>query len=424
MPPQEREEELLVVQAIYCDPFNTFEAVDDTHFRFHSVPIVLSITLPLTYPDPLQQPEISIDSEGLGVSQLQMFQLRMRLEAILQSKPDEPVLFELTEETREFTEGLRDDVKVCLEEEEEDVVEDDWLNHHTDDFDRRVVDHSIAHSHMGSLTIQTIVSTLPKSTRLLHAEIVLRIDLRRRYLDMQRKIQQDATRGINDRRAKDTAWDRYGQETIVFHGTLRRNVGSIVRSGFIVPGEKTATGEHVQGIYTSPDPDYSLSYTDWTPEGGVKGRRRLLPGQKLIVCAVLMGRRHLMSSTRRLKPTVEQGFDSHVSPNEMEYVVFNSAQVLPLYVLHLGDGPSASASSSMPMALDVPRPGLVHFEGNLTEYARKHLPHGFGAASGHRFVVEAIAPVDDDEELWGDYQHDDADERGEFQGERESGRYW
>lgn len=146
--------------------------------------------------------------------------------------------------------------------------------------------------------------------------------------------------------------------------------------------------------------------------GGIQGRRRLLPGQKLIVCAILMGRRRHMDSTRRLDPTVAEGYDSHVSPNSLEYVVFNSAQVLPLYVLHLGNRPAGSElSASLDFRLSKP----AQVEGNLTEYARKHFPTGFGAASGHKFVVEAIAPVDDDEELWGEYQHD---ETGEFQVER------
>ncbi|KAF8876772.1 hypothetical protein CPB84DRAFT_381179 [Gymnopilus junonius] len=421
----QRDDELLSVQAIYCDAFNTFEAVDSIHFRFHSSPIVLSIMLPLAYPNPLQIPEISIDSEGLGVSRLQMFELRMRLESILQDKPGEPVLFELTEETREFTESLRDDVRMSLEEvfDEEDI-EDCYEEDEEDATETRILDNTTVHSHMGPTTLASITAMLPQSTRLLHAEAVLRTDLRKRYMDMRRKIQIMATHGMKDRRAKDQAWDRYGKEEIVFHGTLRQNVGSIVRSGFVVPGKSTATGDKVsvrcgstwgQGIYTSPDPNYSLSYTDTTREGEVdKNSRRLLPGQKLIVCAITMGRKCMLTGYRRLNDTVEEGYDSHVAPNGLEYIVFQSAQVLPLYVLHLGNG---NNNSDQPLTANR-GPGPVHFEGNLTEYARKHLPNGFGAASGHRFVVEAIAPVDEDEEVWGDYQH----EEGEFQWERRQRR--
>lgn len=136
MLPSEREEEILSVQSIYCDAYNTFEVVDSTHFRFRSEPIVLSITLSLSYPGPSHSPEISIDSEGLGVSRLQIFQLQMQLETIIESKPDEPVLFDLTEETREFTEGLRDDIRVSLEGEVE-IDDDIWQEDFTD-VDQRV----------------------------------------------------------------------------------------------------------------------------------------------------------------------------------------------------------------------------------------------------------------------------------------------
>ncbi|KAG6824547.1 hypothetical protein H0H92_006508, partial [Tricholoma furcatifolium] len=134
-----------------------------------------------------------------------------------------------------------------------------------------------------------------------------------------------------------------------------------------------------------------------------------------IVCAVILGRRRQMkhSDTRRRIPTVEEGYDSHVSPSKLEYIVFNSAQVLPLYVLHLGEARRMSTHESDPVACAV----STRQEGDLTAYARKHLPNGFGAASGHRFVVLDVAPVDDDEEVWGEYQFG-ADMQGEFQNER------
>lgn len=401
------------MQAIYCDAFNTFEVVDDTHFRFRSVPVVLCIMLPLTYPGPAELPKISIDSNGLGISRLEMSHLHTRLEAVLQHKPDQPVLFDLTEETREFTEGLREVIRASLEEGETETEREDY---NINEPDKRVTDLAIVQSHMGSTTIETIMSRLPSSTKLLHAEVVLRTDLRERYLTMREKLQQHAVRAIRDRRKRDMVWDKYGQEEIVFHGTLGHNVGSIVRSGFVVPGQETGLGEAVgvrcgstwgQGIYTSPDPEYSLWYTDYSPDGGVDGRHRLLPGQKLIICVVLMGRRRNVTSPRRFNSNVEEGFDSHVSPNELEYVVFNSVQVLPLYVLHLGD---QQAQSVLPKGLDFRQPV------DLTEYARKYLPNGFGMARGRRFVVEEIAPVDDDEELWGEYQYTNAEQQSEFLG--------
>ncbi|KAG6917220.1 hypothetical protein DXG01_003334 [Tephrocybe rancida] len=437
MSSSEREEELLIIQSIYCDAYNTFEAVDDTHFVFRSVPVVLFLTLPLSYPDPSHSPEISLDSDGLGVSRLQMFQLQLRLDSILQSKPGEPVLFELTEETREFTEGLRDDIKIAFEEEEENVYADMYVD--VNDAEKRITDHAVVQKHMGSTTLESIMSRLPSTTKLLHAEVVLRTDLRAKYQARRRTIQQQATHNILDRRKKDTVWDELGKEEIVFHGTPRHNVGSIVRSGFVVPGQKTADGERVgvrcgstwgmvgQILLTCTDAECPSTHREYTPRlnqdsvsdstsGGVRRGRRLLPGQKLIVCAVVMGRRRLMTENQRHISTVESGFDSHVSPSRCEYIIFHSAQVLPLYVLHLGNGKKDFGPK-------IDRP-LVP-AGNLTDYARKHLPNGFGAATGHRFTVLEIAPIDDDEELWGEYQTTGAEENsGEFQDERRNSSYW
>ncbi|KAG6841036.1 hypothetical protein C0991_002498 [Blastosporella zonata] len=235
------------------------------------------------------------------------------------------------------------------------------------------------------------MSKLPSTTKLLHAEVVLRKDLRARFLNMRKRIQQTATRHISDRRKKDAAWDEFGKEEIVFHGTPRHNVGSIVRSGFVVPGERTVQGEEVE-----------------VRCGSTWGK---------IVCAVIMGRRRVLGAKHRRVAAIEEDFDSHVSPSKYEYIVFNSAQILPLYVLHLGESKHRSNPDNLAL-----RPSSMPFEGNLTAYARKHLPDGFGAASGHRFLVLEIAPIDDDEELWGDYQHVDSHDEGEFQGERWS--YW
>ncbi|KAG6832852.1 hypothetical protein H0H87_000206 [Tephrocybe sp. NHM501043] len=338
-----REEELLIIRSIYCDAYNTFNTVDDTHFIFRSVPIALSLTLPLTYPDPSYLPEISLDSDGPEVNKLQLFELQMRLDSILHSKPDEPVLFELTEETREFTESLRNDITTCFDEEEEEEVNSDMYVD-SNELDRRISDLAIVKSHMGSTTLADIMSRLPSTIKLLHAEVVMRTDLREKYQAMRRKIQQTATQGLYDRRKKDATWTYFGKEEIVFHGTPRHNVSSIVRSGFIVPGEKTSEGTRVD-----------------------------------VRCGSTWGR------------------------------------VLPLYVLHLGQSRHASGPEHLALI-------KTPMEGNLTYYARKHLPNGFGTASGHQFTVLEIAPIDDDEELWGEYQHTDGQAEGEFQDEQLNSR--
>ena len=67
---------------------------------------------------------------------------------------------------------------------------------------------------------------------------------------------------------RDEIVDKLTQTKVVFHGTLRRHVGSIVQSGFVIPGRKTVAGQEVEvrcgatfgvGTYTSPELTYSLS---------------------------------------------------------------------------------------------------------------------------------------------------------------------
>lgn len=142
-----------------------------------------------------------------------------------------------------------------------------------------------------------------------------------------------------------------------------------------------------------------------------------------IVCSALLGHRRQMGieEYHHCDPQVIEGFDSHVSPNKKEYVLFDGAQLLPLFVLHLTRAKNSHLNplqSLAPLGFDARQELLnslkftpkqkhaqmVSLREQMTEQARKFLPHGFGSAHGRMFVVEEIAPVDDDEEMWGDYQ--------------------
>ncbi|KAG6916106.1 hypothetical protein DXG01_008379 [Tephrocybe rancida] len=416
-------DELAAIQSIYSD---ILSSLSEMQFKFSCPPIVLSFYVPLSYPNcPSSDLNISIDSDGLGVSRAQMSGLKLRLAGIVNSKPGEAVLFELLEETREYAGGLRTDAKEEIEEAVAAGADIQEIYFDMDSADRRVTDQAIVDAYMGSTTIQDITDALPSTTKLLHAEVVLRDDLRQKYLHARQRIQEAVAGAFSERREKDAAWDRAGQEEIVFHGTPRHSVASIVRSGFVIPGQNTQRGEAVEVRDGT-----TWGYADTTEDGQYEGQRRILPGYKLvrslhdtfapvhdrhpkIVSVITMGRRfHIDDSWLRGTKTLIPGYDSHVSPGSLEYIVFDPAQVLPLYVLHLGEGKA-----------DVARPSesLVANSHNMTEYARKHFPLGFG---GGRFVVEAIAPVDDDEELWGENQYDGDEESvdrgltGEFQNER------
>jgi len=76
----------------------------------------------------------------------------------------------------------------------------------------------------------------------------------------------------------------YSSIEIGFHGTASKNIDNICRIGLVVPGthgvgHATDTGWYGKGIYLSPNAGLSVGYCR---EGG-----------KLLVCAVIMGKRSL-----------------------------------------------------------------------------------------------------------------------------------
>eukprot|EP01114_Cavostelium_apophysatum_P018212 TRINITY_DN5591_c0_g1_i1.p1 TRINITY_DN5591_c0_g1~~TRINITY_DN5591_c0_g1_i1.p1 ORF type:complete len:684 (+),score=208.72 TRINITY_DN5591_c0_g1_i1:62-2053(+) len=116
---------------------------------------------------------------------------------------------------------------------------------------------------------------------------------------------------------------RLYEPVLAFHGTAAGNVPNIVRAGLLVPGEKghkhaTDSGWWGKGIYLSPNPSISVGYCR---DGG-----------KLLVCAVLMGKRFNCKNRMDGQPKVG-GYDSHVSPDGNEFVLFSASQVLPLFVI-------------------------------------------------------------------------------------------
>ena len=162
------------------------------------------------------------------------------------------------------------------------------------------------------LSNEEICARLPSQFRVLHVENILRRDLtndffkdeeylRRTlnncYGDLQQYVPprhrssfHDPQNGRSDHIAYMT------RPQLAFHGTLKRYVPSIVRNGFTKPGQEIGhTKEflnvrcgstHGRGIYTSPDVQFALSYTD---------RRSTLkqdniPHLRLLACAVIRGR--------------------------------------------------------------------------------------------------------------------------------------
>ncbi|OBT70445.1 hypothetical protein VE03_00038 [Pseudogymnoascus sp. 23342-1-I1] len=304
---------------------------------------------------------------------------------------------------------------------------------------------------LGKLPDETC-SLVPPSFRILHVESVLRDNLYSKFLACQNEIREQLMAlpryQLQSCIPKDQSTRRDTVEELVeqvvapkltFHGTSNRFVPSIVQNGFLAPGAiNPTTGEALpvrcgstygRGIYSSPSAEFSLSYSGseaqpTAPDG--------FWGLKLIVCATLMGRSAQMTRDDEWWTRSEPypGAHSHVGNNMYEYVVFNSAQILPCYVIHLDWGfhnkhffediPEDKADF---VAQTRKHPKLESAEmapGDrqrakeaLVAKASKYFPYGYGPATGTSFVVEEVGEVDEDEEDYGEYQRDRIDETHE-----------
>lgn len=128
---------------------------------------------------------------------------------------------------------------------------------------------------------------------------------------------------------------------------------------------------------------------------------------------------------RREEGLGHAGAHSHFSPDKLQYVVFDSSQIIPCYVLHLDYGgelaerefarlPSNPQQAKKAFAkywrdpdvgLEPQCPGaLLAKKQALKAAASKWFPYGFGPAVGTSFVIEEIGEVSDDEEEYGDFQ--------------------
>lgn len=296
-----------------------------------------------------------------------------------------------------------------------------------------------------------ICSLVPSMFRILHVESVLRDNLYSKFLARQKEIRDELTalprRELQACVIKNKGTSRHTLEELAehivtpkltFHGTSNRFVPSIVQNGFLAPGAvNPQTGEPLPvrcgstyglGIYSSPSAEFSLSYSGTeaqptAPDG--------FWGLKLFVCATLMGRPARMSRFdcwwQRSEPY--PGAHSHVGNNEYEYVVFNSAQILPCYVIHLDFGAEnrhyfehipdkslfvAEARTHPKLLIEPMAPGdKQRAKEALAAKAAKYFPYGYGPATGTSFVVEEVGEVDEDDEDYGEYQRHRIDETHE-----------
>ncbi|KAI9717086.1 MAG: hypothetical protein M1812_005021 [Candelaria pacifica] len=318
-----------------------------------------------------------------------------------------------------------------------------------------------AHHWLGKTPKQICAKKL-EGYRIVHVESIMRSDLSQRFRIRQNRMREELLEKHVDRlktfvpkdRRRDKGRSVVQKEQLVdylitprltFHGTTRERIPSIVKHGFLKPGDKHPATDQVlpvrcgntygRGIYTSPQPAFSLQYN------GVDARATNpddIPGLKLIVCATLMGRpcQMVRNDDWHDQSRPYKGADSHVGNDEREYIVFDSAQVLPCYVLHLDWGnrnaeeflkrelkmaqTDRRANSAHPkLSLDILSPGdKQRLKQEKIAKASKFFAYGFGPISGRNIVIEEIGEVDEDEEDYGEYQED------RLEGEQECANIW
>ena len=130
----------------------------------------------------------------------------------------------------------------------------------------------------------------------------------------------------------------YGKWDIAFHGTPSKNIIPIVQNGFWLPGYNGYKGRFAgnwgKGIYCSPSGMYSVRYGHknyWhntSPEDTVA----------IFVVAVLRGRPYRVNDDMVGQYSgCMEGYDSHVDVGrtgcEWEWIVFDSARIIPLCLL-------------------------------------------------------------------------------------------
>lgn len=150
--------------------------------------------------------------------------------------------------------------------------------------------------------------------------------------------------------AKRAAFDaRYGakghQEVLLFHGTPKpAAVENIVTNGFDMKrvGSTSDAGYYGAGAYLSELTSMSMDYAQSC--------------SKMLMCRVLLGKPYMIhlqerDVSRLMGQPCVAGHDSHVLDDAFsEVVIFDSAQILPCYILHLAQphamGRAASAAAA------------------------------------------------------------------------------
>ena len=116
---------------------------------------------------------------------------------------------------------------------------------------------------------------------------------------------------------------------VCYHGSLKKNYKSIIRSNLMVPDgwtfcHRTDCGWYGRGIYMSPDYNIARQYSS---------------DSQVFVCLCLPGKRYKAKKVSCCRNddygiALKKGYDSHIGPHNKEWVFFDSCQLLPCYLIN------------------------------------------------------------------------------------------
>lgn len=224
--------------------------------------------------------------------------------------------------------------------------------------------------------IYDIIKQLPRGTKVINVETILRQDLIWRFLKFQTLMKEKYPNKPSNYKID-----------IGYHGTKEDRLHTIISDGLMIPREDnglshlTCGARYGNGIYLSPDPRFSMHYC--------RGDSCLL------VCAVIPGRKYVCT-TNIWNGQLVNGYDSHISTDKTELVLFDEAQVLPCVIIHFNitemyqdwwDVYYNGTKKKLTYREKMNRMNKKEKKEYLKSFA-SYLPYGFG--NGNRFEVEDV----------------------------------
>jgi hypothetical protein len=223
--------------------------------------------------------------------------------------------------------------------------------------------------------IYDIIKKMPRGIKINNIENILRTDLIFRFRKYEAMLKN-----------KYNPFSGFTKMDIAFHGTIQDRLHNIVEKGLIIPNAEngldafTCGARYGNGIYVSPDPRFSINYC--------RGDSCLL------VCAVLPGKKYKCSSNM-WSTNLKTGYDSHISSDETELVLFDEAQVLPCVVIHFSIN---EYYQNWKTFVNNPNNGRVKYRDQMKSMNPKEkkeflasfgfsvLPYGFGKSNKCEFL--------------------------------------